>query len=250
MRSATTSSATRQCRAGTRDQNTVTSLSVAAFTTPPLLSISWLISAAVGRFAVPLKTMCSRKWPVPAFLRSSSRDPAPTKTESDAERASGISETSTRTPLGSTRFSYSIVGTVTGEGAPGARQRSAAEHHRHVQRVAAFDRADADAAERWIHDVRAVIDRGPRLRHELDVEGRDVVVPDLAGVLAVPAGPARGDVARRRRAVRAVVIDVPVPRFGSAVCACGSRRAVIGRERDEPTCGARRVDELQHPSLR
>src|SRR5256885_17161519 len=37
------------------------------------------------------------------------REPAPTKTASDAERASGISDTSTRTPFGRTRFSYSKV---------------------------------------------------------------------------------------------------------------------------------------------
>src|SRR5205807_9742111 len=67
------------------------------------------MSAAVGRFAVPLKTMCSRKWPVPADERSSMREPAPTNTASEADAASGISDTSTRTPFGRTRFSYSKV---------------------------------------------------------------------------------------------------------------------------------------------
>ena len=37
-----------------------------------------LISAALGRFAVPLKTRCSRKWLVPAFSRDSAREPTPT----------------------------------------------------------------------------------------------------------------------------------------------------------------------------
>src|SRR5262249_44047881 len=141
MRSAITSRATRQCRAGRRDQNTVTSLSVAAFTAPPRLSISWLMSAAIGRLRVPLKTMCSMKCAVPALFRSSRRDPAPTKTAIDAERASGISDTSTRMPLERTRFVYSTA------------DRLAAEHHRHVERVAPEHRTDADAAERRIHDV-------------------------------------------------------------------------------------------------
>ena len=107
--SAMTSSATRQWRAGTRDQKTVTSLSVAAFTTPPRLSISMLMSAAVGRLAVPLNTMCSRKWLVPASRRLSMREPAPTKMASDAERVSGISETRMRTPFGRVRFRYSTA---------------------------------------------------------------------------------------------------------------------------------------------
>jgi hypothetical protein len=82
---------------------------VAAFTTPPRLSISMLMSAAVGRFAVPLNTMCSRKWLVPASRRLSMREPAPTKTASDAERVSGISETRMRTPFGRVRFRYSTA---------------------------------------------------------------------------------------------------------------------------------------------
>src|SRR5439155_1069250 len=64
----------------------------------------------------------------------------------------------------------------------------AAEHHRHVHRVRADHRADADTPEGGIHDVRAVIDGSPGLIHEFAMERVDVVVPDLSRVLAVPAG--------------------------------------------------------------
>jgi len=65
-------------------------LSVEALAVPPTPSICWLISDALGRLAVPLNTMCSRKWLVPALTLVSDREPTPTYTAIEAERDRGV----------------------------------------------------------------------------------------------------------------------------------------------------------------
>src|SRR5256885_6750790 len=199
------------------------------------------MSAAVGRFALPLKTMCSRKWLVPASSFVSMRDPTPTYTKRETERVSGISPTRIRSPFGSVALRYSIGC---------ERYQSvavlAAEHHRHVHGVRSVDRPDPNATEGRIHDVRPVIDRRPRFIHELDVQGIDVVVPNLPRVLAVPTRPARGNVARICGAVSAVVIDVADSRFCRAVRSRRVRDADIHRERQQATAHTRCIHELEH----
>src|SRR5258705_3030568 len=131
------------------------------------------------------------------------RDPMPTYTKRETERISGISLTRTRSPLGRVTLRYSI---------DSERYQSvamlAADHHGHIHRVGPAHRADADTPEVRIHDVRAVIDGLPRFIHELDMQRVHVVVPDLAGVLPVPACAACRNIARARGPVRTVVIDV------------------------------------------
>ena len=51
---------------GTRAQYMVSSLSVAAFRTPPTPSMASAISFAPPYRADPLKNICSRKWLIPA----------------------------------------------------------------------------------------------------------------------------------------------------------------------------------------
>src|SRR2546421_1809229 len=172
------------------------------------------------------------------------RDPTPTYTKRETERVSGISPTRTRSPFGSVALRYSI-------GCERYQSLAvlAAEHHRHVHGVRSVDRPDPDATERRIHDVGPVIYRRPRFIHELDVQGIDVVVPDLPRVLAVPTRAARGYVARVGGAVRAVVVDVADSRFGRAVRSCRVRDADVHRERQKAATHARCVHELEHLDL-
>jgi len=76
----------------------VHSLAVKAFRFPPTASISAAISAAERR-AVPLKTMCSIKWLMPASAPLSKTEPALTHTPMLTERRLSMGSMMTRMPL-------------------------------------------------------------------------------------------------------------------------------------------------------
>jgi hypothetical protein len=70
---------------------------VAAFSSPPKVSKISAISSAEYD-AVPLKSMCSRKWLTPAWASSSSRDPAPIQSPIATERTLRSGSVTTRVP--------------------------------------------------------------------------------------------------------------------------------------------------------
>jgi hypothetical protein len=53
-----------------------------------------------GPFLVPLNTMCSMKWEMPATSGVSSREPVPIQTPTETLRTCGICSVTTRTPFG------------------------------------------------------------------------------------------------------------------------------------------------------
>src|SRR3990172_9613498 len=63
---------------------------------------------AVGRFSVPLNTMCSRKWASPFVRTSSAREPAPTNTFTLTDCAVGTGVVTTRRPPSSSLISQVI----------------------------------------------------------------------------------------------------------------------------------------------
>src|SRR3989337_2393607 len=64
---------------------------------------------AVGRFSVPLNTICSRKWASPFVRPSSARDPAPTNTLTLTDCAVGTGVVTTRRPPSSSLISGVMV---------------------------------------------------------------------------------------------------------------------------------------------
>ncbi len=76
---------------------TVASLLVAAFTSAPKPSNTWAICSAVSSF-VPLNSMCSRKWEMPACSYGSSLDPTRAQNPTATDRTEGSVSLTTWTP--------------------------------------------------------------------------------------------------------------------------------------------------------
>jgi hypothetical protein len=94
------SKAAGRCSSRTRTLKQTSSLEVNASSMPPMRSASRAMSSAVRR-AVPLKTMCSRKWEMPLSLLGSRRDPCSSQMPTLTLRTCCIGSVMTTSPFGS-----------------------------------------------------------------------------------------------------------------------------------------------------
>src|SRR5205823_3077529 len=104
-----TSSASSTCRSGTRENRTVCSREVAAFSSAPIASkVSATCCASYER--VPLNSRCSMKCETPARSSFSSRAPAPIQKPSETDRTLGTFSEITRSPESNSESTYFCTG--------------------------------------------------------------------------------------------------------------------------------------------
>src|SRR5437763_1174026 len=100
-----TSSASSTCLSGTRENTTVCSREVAAFSSAPIASnVSAICCASYERD--PLNNRCSMKCETPARSLRSSREPAPIQKPIETERTLGTFSEITRSPESSSERTY------------------------------------------------------------------------------------------------------------------------------------------------
>src|SRR5438105_10740340 len=162
-RSVITSSASSTCLSGTRENTTVCSREVAAFSSAPIASnVSAICCASYERD--PLNNRCSMKCETPARSLRSSREPAPIQKPIETERTLGTFSEMTRSPESSSERTYFCTAPTIPRGGGPPRTKRAARGRPFPHSVAAPLAPAAATAATAVVPARALLLRGPRRR--------------------------------------------------------------------------------------